>query len=917
MKRRWRRPSGAVFAPGRRRSSSMTSRLVIMGFFSRRAKQAAPEHPGSLSGTAAESAAGGGPERPEGEALPVPEPEAVSSEKLSADEAALSYMPEIAEISESIPADAAEESEESSGSSSPHAPDSSLPLNPDSFASTEDYLLAVVKYAVHPSPESDSPGRPEAGAERTWELQAKTEKADDYFLDRQEDGQETPGRGRAHGNETGGSDCSGAPQDDSNSGRLLKDLAPACSDEELEALRRLVLGREIDGLEAIHRQLSDRRLQAEALSQVVAEAIRLKSRQDDQMVVALKSTVDQIMRSSVRNNPAELADNLFPVMGPAIRRSISEGIRGMLQDFSRVLEKSFSLTGLKWRFEAARTGKKFSEVVMLKTIEYQVEQVFFIHTVTGIRLIHLYHEKALHADDGDQVSAMLTVMQQFVKDSFAEGDLSTVEFGEFNIYIARAPQAYLACVVRGQAPSDLRTDMQIALEQMVMECADELDGYRSGGSTEPFQKVAHYAEALLSSRYKDEGGKLPIAARLLPALLMLAILGSIGFWAYKKYETERLELMVSEAVQGVGVIPLKIEPSLFGVWNITVLRDELAESLAYGSGKTMARKIVEGGLPRDRFVIQALPFVSQDVEIVMERVYAFLKNAPDGIDTRPAVTILENGDIQARLEGAASIPWAISAYGRLMAVPGVKEVVVKVKDPDNDVVLSINDGLLSLEGRPSLVPWVFSIYERLMNMSGISGVRLNLVDRDNGVSAFIENGALTFEGQASLGWQTAVGENAMTVSAGRLVDLRGVEDDAPTRKLKDLMDRLNQVVILFPLGKEQPVPEDADKLDRAVDDLLELEKLADSMGMSISLTIYGHADATGSDSRNYDLSQARTKTVAAKLYARGSAIPVFNYGLGAEFAARTGGEETAFDDQASRKIELRVDLNQKPVSLHK
>lgn len=790
---------------------------------------------------------------------------------------------------------------------------SRIPINEDSFATKEDWLLAVIQYAAPPLGPKKSPPEPTDGEVRLVDGLAQTEQADDYFLDNS--GEDEPDHVADDRSKAGGPDKESLLKEDSDQVRPLKNLAPPPSDEELESLRRLILGREIDGLEDIHSQLSDHRRQAENLSQVVAEAIRLRARHDDQLIVALKGTVDQIVRSSVRNNPAELADNLFPVMGPAIRRSISESIRGMLQDFSRTLEKSFSLTGLKWRFEAARTGKKFSEVVMLKTIEYQVEQVFFIHTATGLRLIHLYHENALHTDDGDQVSAMLTVMQQFVNDSFAEGELSTIEFGEFNIYIARAPQAYLACVVRGQAPPDLRTDMQIALEQMVMECADDLDAFEADGSTEPFNKVVHYAEALLSSRYKNEGRKLSFTARLLPTLLILTILGALGFWGYKHYQTNHLEKMVYKAVNKTGVIPLHVESSMFGVWEITVLQDELADSLPYESNRPIADKIVDGGLPRNRFMIHAQPFVSQDIEIVMERVHNFLKDAPHGVTKEPSP--MELGARRVPLEGRASISWALSAYEHLSTVPGVNLVNVNITDPDQGLSLVIKNRQLSLTGTTSLVPWVFSIYERLINMTGVDGVELNVRDSDNGVSAFIANRILTFKGRASLGWQTAVGESAMIVSSGRLVDLSGIEDDADTAELKILRDRINQVVILFPLGKEQPVPEDTQRLDRAVDDLVELEKLADSMGMSVALTIYGHADTTGSDTRNYELSQARTKTVAAKLYARGSSIPVANYGLGAEFALRPGGEARASDDQASRRIELRVELSKKPLALHK
>jgi outer membrane protein OmpA-like peptidoglycan-associated protein len=123
------------------------------------------------------------------------------------------------------------------------------------------------------------------------------------------------------------------------------------------------------------------------------------------------------------------------------------------------------------------------------------------------------------------------------------------------------------------------------------------------------------------------------------------------------------------------------------------------------------------------------------------------------------------------------------------------------------------------------------------------------------------------------------------------------------------------------------VPEDAAKLAQAMDTLVEIGKLAGSMNVTVSLTIYGHADATGSEQRNYEISQARARTIAAMLYARGSSIPVAMYGLGAEHASKEVAEAEAREpnesrsrrktpesagNQASRKVELRVHLAQLP-----
>ena len=100
---------------------------------------------------------------------------------------------------------------------------------------------------------------------------------------------------------------------------------------------------------------------------------------------------------------------------------------------------------------------------------------------------------------------------------------------------------------------------------------------------------------------------------------------------------------------------------------------------------------------------------------------------------------------------------------------------------------------------------------------------------------------------------------------------------------------------------------DLPRLRRVVDTLAELEKLAGDMGISVQLTVYGHADTLGNDKRNFEISQARARTLAAMLYAKGSSMPISLYGMGAEYADKSATSPKG--DQASRKVELRVHLS--------
>ena len=155
-------------------------------------------------------------------------------------------------------------------------------------------------------------------------------------------------------------------------------------------------------------------------------------------------------------------------MGPAIRKSITEALRGMLETFNEALEHSLSWRGIQWRVEAFRTGRPFSEVVLMHSLLFRVEQVFLIHRETSLVLNHVV-APAVATQDASLVSGMLAAIQQFVKDSFESqrsNSLDRMDVGELEVWIEEGPGAVLAAVIRGHAPESYRTAMKEALENI-------------------------------------------------------------------------------------------------------------------------------------------------------------------------------------------------------------------------------------------------------------------------------------------------------------------------------------------------------------------------------------------------------------------------------------------------------------------
>ncbi len=90
-------------------------------------------------------------------------------------------------------------------------------------------------------------------------------------------------------------------------------------------------------------------------------------------------------------------------------------------------------------------------VVVYRRYRVQIEDVFLIGR-DGILISHLSAARGEEKDE-DQLSGMLTAVQDFVQDAFTYGQdraLHELEFGDYHIFIERGKRVYLAVVYKGR-----------------------------------------------------------------------------------------------------------------------------------------------------------------------------------------------------------------------------------------------------------------------------------------------------------------------------------------------------------------------------------------------------------------------------------------------------------------------------------
>ncbi len=584
-------------------------------------------------------------------------------------------------------------------------------------------------------------------------------------------------------------------------------------DLQLEQLRTLLVGREIETLSRLTGVVDDPERLAAVIGRVLPTAIA-QATSDTRMGHVLAPVMEKAAESSIRTNPGTLVNILYPTIVPAIRKSIGETIDETFQRLNQTLKYSLTWRGLKWRWEAWRTGSSFAEVVLKHTLVYQVEHVFLVHRHTGLLIAHVAAANAV-SQDPQLVSSMLIAIQDFVRDSFTGAEhqgLDSVRLGELRLWSEPGPFAALVAVIRGDPPEGLHDTMRDTLSRIHAERHHALESF-DGDSAGLGDVEARLRELVVLGEHEPPRARL---ARLVILTLVLLLLAIAGAWAARWWHNQQLWEGYLERLRAEPGIVITEAGKRDGKFVVSGLRDPLA-----ADPQAVLR---EAAVNPDWVVASWLPYQSLDPQSVLRRLKASL-------DPPPSVTLAIAGN-RIVAQGSAPRQWLDRAndaaqtlpagapgfdlagvrnedeadeqqwrayVARLRAEPGI--VITKAEAHDGKFLLSgLRDPLaidplvlmVAVGIDPERVTAHFEPYEALDSQSVLKRLKASLHPPPS-VTLAIDGNRIVAQGSAPRQWLDRAHAVAQMLPAGAPgFDLAGVrnEDEADEQQWRAYVARL-------------------------------------------------------------------------------------------------------------------------------
>lgn len=596
----------------------------------------------------------------------------------------------------------------------------------------------------------------------------------------------------------------------------------------------------------------------------------------------LRPAVEQALQLSTRRDRSVLSAALAPVVGGALRRAFWNTFKRAIVGLNRFLVLTFSADGLRWHFEALRSGKTFETVVREHSLVEPVTQVFLIHRRTGLLLAQVI-QPATETQDGDMVSGMLTAIQDFVHDSFhvkAEEKLEVIRMGDMSVLIEQGASAILAGIIsQGYEPQPLRETFRRALKQVHSEFAAELESF--DGDVSLFEPACPILEHCLKlSMVKGDDRISPLTG----LLLAVPVVAGLVFGSIYVEEAMRWHRYLAALNREPGIAVLETGRR-GGSRYVRGLRDPLA--------RDPSEMLIANGMTADEVRGEWTYYQSLEESLVLSRVRRLL-DVPSTVHVRISDSVVV-------LDGTAPAGWKSNAICRLTAIQGVRQVRADALNEEGvealrawdryvrllektpgiavlrqeqrgtqffisglrDPLAQDPDALLVTEGIPEAsVIREWASYQALHPDLVLARAK-RVLEPPSSVTLALAGGCLRFSGRAPNVWIRQTELMVRTLAGVDQTDFSALAD-VDLEALNALIPAVETPVFFYLADRQNMWPGQDHKLSEFLDSVRQFQRLSRRFEREYVIEIRGHAPASGDE----DTARSASLAIADRFYNR-------------------------------------------------
>ncbi len=347
------------------------------------------------------------------------------------------------------------------------------------------------------------------------------------------------------------------------------------SDSELEKLKELLLGDELETLAQLETKIKELALQSNDQELIVAKILplfdtilldRLKSEDQETITIlsdylakiitqssqndtkALSLSLQSILASAVSeeiaSNKDAMIDSLYPIMGGMISKYVTNAIKELMENINNKIENGLSLDRYKRKIKSKITGVSETELLLKESSEANIFSLFIIQKKSGL-LISEAHLKEKEINDPHMIASMASAIKDFINDwmqsSKKHEEVQLLSYGSATLYIESAGTVYLIAFLDSEPDQDQRVEINAFFASLVKKYGKFFQKFDGDDSSKEVKSLTKLVQAYLDlqepNAAKKAGQSKSKFTQYIIALLAIALLAMIAYWA-KEWFTE-------------------------------------------------------------------------------------------------------------------------------------------------------------------------------------------------------------------------------------------------------------------------------------------------------------------------------------------------------------------------------------------